>query len=57
MDKCPKIILITHSYLEDAAALFTKGNTPSHIGNCMLNRVIKPIITEGVLCIVENICL
>ena len=28
-----------------------KGNIPSHIGN-LHNRVIKPIITEGVLCIV-----
>ena len=32
MDKYPKIISITLSYLEDCC-LFTKGNTPPHIGN------------------------
>ena len=55
MDKYPQIIPITHSYLEDCC-LFIKGNTPSHTGK-LNNRVIKPIFTEGVLCIVENICL
>ena len=55
MDKYPKIIPITRSYLEDCC-LFIKGNTPSHIGNYIIGS-LKPIITDVVLCIVENICL
>ena len=47
MDKYPKIIPITHSYLGDCR-IYPISHGLLHI------RVIKPIITDGVLCIVEN---
>ena len=53
MDKYPKIIPITLSYLEHCTANSSKEIPISHSDN----RVIKPIITAGVLRIVENICL